>query len=574
MSRLARAYEPRRPTETVLYRIVREHLETFLAQTRETYERPLPRYVEAELRAYLRCGVFAHGFSRFRCDGCGHDLLVAFSCKTRGVCPSCSGRRMSNCAAHLVDRVVPDVPLRQFVLSLPHELRRLAAFKQDVLGAVVRTFTDAVAASYRARAKRDGIEGSCEGGAVTFLQRFGGSLNLNLHLHVAFLDGVFTRDAEQRVQFHAARAVDAAELQGIVQRVYTRVTSWLRRHGYIDDKPLEGRSNEAPEQGALEACAEVAMQRGAFAQLDAKDAFAPDDTTRTSKDEPAKLRFAADYKGFNVHAGVHIAAGDDMGRERLFRYGARPALALDRLRHLPGGRVAYRVKYAAVGRAKHRVMTPLELLARIAAILPPPRFPLIRFHGVLAPRSSWRRAVVPQPREAKTCTPPKAPKPNAASGKSPAGGGAQTSDRRAPPPRRNDGGGAKAEAAGAHPAVARPTAAVASAPSRAATIAVLGALAPRLLSPSILAVAHWDRLLGGLLYAASPRLPWSQLLRRTFAEDVEQCPTCHGRLRLLASITEPKATIAILARLGLSYETPPLATARDPTDDEARDDDT
>ena len=86
MSRLARAYEPRRPTETVLYRVVREHLETFLAQTRETYERPLPRYVEAELRAYLRCG---------------HDLLVAFSCKTRGVCPSCCGRRMSNCAAHL-----------------------------------------------------------------------------------------------------------------------------------------------------------------------------------------------------------------------------------------------------------------------------------------------------------------------------------------------------------------------------------------------------------------------------------------------------------------------------------------
>jgi len=334
------------------------------------------------------------------------------------------------------------------------------------------------------------------------------------------------------VQFHAARAVDAAELQGIVQRVYKRVTSWLCRHGYIDDKPLEGRSNEAPEQGALEACAEVAMQRGAFAQLDAKDAFAPDDTTRAPSDEPAKLRFAAEYKGFNVHAGVHIAAGDDMGRERLFRYGARPALALDRLRHLPGGRVAYRVKYATVGRAKHRVMTALELLARIARILPPPRFPLIRFHGVLAPRSSWRRAVVPQPREAKTCTAPKAPKANAGSGKSPAGGGAQASDRRAPPPRWNDGGGAKAE--GAHPAVAPPTAAGAAAPSRAATIAVLGALAPIRLSPSIL----------------------------------------DGRLRLIASITEPTATIAILDRLGLSYETPPLAQARDPTDDEARDDDT
>ena len=67
---------------------------------------------------------------------------------------------MANCAAHLVDRVVPDVPLRQYVLSLPHELRRLAAFKQDVLGALVKIFIDAVTAGYRARAKREGIEGA------------------------------------------------------------------------------------------------------------------------------------------------------------------------------------------------------------------------------------------------------------------------------------------------------------------------------------------------------------------------------------------------------------------------------
>ncbi|HVH43164.1 MAG TPA: transposase [Labilithrix sp.] len=113
---------------------------------------------------------------------------------------------------------------------------------------------------------------------------------------------------------------------------------------------------------------------------------------------PLKLRFVAEHEGFNLHAGVRIAAGDDMGRERLFRYGSRPAFALDRLRRLPDGRIAYRVKYARFGRAKHRVMTPLELLARIAAILPAPYFPLIRFHGVLAPRSSWRKEIVPQPR--------------------------------------------------------------------------------------------------------------------------------------------------------------------------------
>src|SRR5690242_2725233 len=108
----------------MLYAIVRDHRATFVAHARNTYDAPLPRYVQDELHGYLRCGVFAHGFLRAHCDACGHDLLVAFSCKARGVCPSCAGRRMANTAAHLVDRVLPAVPVRQWVLSLLFELRR------------------------------------------------------------------------------------------------------------------------------------------------------------------------------------------------------------------------------------------------------------------------------------------------------------------------------------------------------------------------------------------------------------------------------------------------------------------
>jgi hypothetical protein len=129
--------------------VVREQLDTFLRWTRETYDKPLPRYVEEELRAYLRGGVFAHGFVRAHCDACGHDLVVAFSCKGRAMCPSCAGRRMANTTAHLVDRVLPDVPVRQFVLSLPFELRPLAAFKADVLTALSRIFVEAIFSMYR-----------------------------------------------------------------------------------------------------------------------------------------------------------------------------------------------------------------------------------------------------------------------------------------------------------------------------------------------------------------------------------------------------------------------------------------
>ncbi len=87
------------------------------------------------------------------------------------------------------------------------------------------------------------------------------------------------------------------------------------------------------------------------------------------------------------------------------------------------------------------------------------------------------------------------------------------------------------------------------------------------LAPNILSVRHWDRLLGGLLYAATSRIDWASLLRRSMDVDVLQCPKCHGRLRVLAVITEREPVQRILSHLGLPTEPPPLARARDPSDE-------
>lgn len=264
MASLAAAYTPRRPTETVLYAVVRDWLETFLAHARETYEAPVPRYVERELRGYLRCGVFAHGFIRARCDACGHELLVAFSCKARAACPSCTGRRMANVAAHLVDRVLPAVPLRQWVLSLPFELRRLAAFRADVLSALSRIFHDAVFARYALWAKRDGL-GAAPTGAVCHVQRFGSSINLHVHFHSLVLDGVFTRDDAGRPMFHPAPAPRGDELEAILRRVHARAASWLGRHGLLDVETAAEPEDRRPTP--LDACASAAMQRGSLRTL-------------------------------------------------------------------------------------------------------------------------------------------------------------------------------------------------------------------------------------------------------------------------------------------------------------------
>jgi hypothetical protein len=130
--------------QTVLYGIVREHLATFLAYTESIYTAPLPRYVVEPFEHDLGCGDLARGFLRCHGDDCGPDVLVAFSCKARGICPSCGTRRMCNEAAQRVDRVLPNAPLRQWVLSLPFDLRGLAATKPDVLGAMDRIFAEEI----------------------------------------------------------------------------------------------------------------------------------------------------------------------------------------------------------------------------------------------------------------------------------------------------------------------------------------------------------------------------------------------------------------------------------------------
>ena len=76
-------YIPREADRTVLYRAVAGAVETFLALARER-DRVVPRFVEREFRAYLECGILAHGFLRVHCDACRHDRLVPFSCKGRG----------------------------------------------------------------------------------------------------------------------------------------------------------------------------------------------------------------------------------------------------------------------------------------------------------------------------------------------------------------------------------------------------------------------------------------------------------------------------------------------------------
>ena len=301
---LASGYQRRTPERTVLHELVSRHAQTLLAELRDADGRGLPRHVERELAAYLRCGLLAHGFARVRCQTCAAEILVAFSCKRRGICPSCTARRMADTAARLVDHILPSAPYRPWVLSLPKPLRlRLArhpAWTTWVGGLIVRAI-----AAWQRRVARARHLAAPQTGAITFVQRFGGLVNLNVHFHLLVPDGVFTPTADDGLAFARLPAPTGTDLLAILDRVIRCIA---RR---IADE-TGGGDDDAPDPGP-----------DLFAQIQAEAVTTwRSPATATSDVVRGTDCLRARSEGFSLHAGVVIADHDREALERLARYGA------------------------------------------------------------------------------------------------------------------------------------------------------------------------------------------------------------------------------------------------------------
>jgi hypothetical protein len=382
---------------------VARELQTFLAQVEQRGGAGLPGFVRRELAALLSCGIMARGFARVRCTSCGDDLLVAFSCKGRGICPSCGGRRMADTAAHLVDRVLPRFPVRQWVLSLPFSLRFVVAFDRELCRQVRTAFMDGVLAVMRRRARRQGIRAG-QSGAVVFVQRFGGALNLNVHFHALVLDGVFHDQellaeggGEQPPTFRVAQRLRGGELADVLQTIEAKIGGLLRRRQLDEQAAQEDLAARSPELAAAQA-----------ASIQGRLAFGPcrgQRVTRVGQGPGAAFTQVsrpdcAAHDGFSLHAGVSVAGTDREGLERLCRYVARPAIATERLSELPDGRIAYELRHPWSDGTTRVVFEPQTLLEKLAALIPPPRAHLVTYHGVLAPAAAMRSRVVPAGRSA------------------------------------------------------------------------------------------------------------------------------------------------------------------------------
>ena len=165
-----------------------------------------PADVERGFCWYLECGILAHGFARARCAKRGRDFLIAWSCKGRGVCPACNTRRRVGAVAHLADHVLPRLPVRQWVLSVPKRLRYHLEPDRAIMTLALRILLSVVVHALHRACPAAGFNSPI--GAVAFIHRFGALLNLRGHFHCIVIDGVFEADASGAATFHESRAPD------------------------------------------------------------------------------------------------------------------------------------------------------------------------------------------------------------------------------------------------------------------------------------------------------------------------------------------------------------------------------
>jgi hypothetical protein len=429
---------------------------------------------------------------------------------------------MAERAAHLVDHVLPAVPIRQWVLTLPHRLRYQLAWDHALCRAVLAVYARALLGFERRRARRRGIaDGNT--GAVTAIQRFGSALNLNVHFHTLVLDGVFTTHATGTARFDPAPPPTDREVARLLATIARRVERLLRRRGLVPeeqvDAPADPMAEDAPALAALSHASVMGRsvlgrRPGAPVLRLGRDPDAPWVTSRGPRH--------AHLHGFDLHANRTVRAHDRIGVEKLCQYLLRPPLSQARLEILPDGQICLTLARPWRDGTQALLFTPVELLEKLAALIPRPHVNLLIHHGALASHARARPHII-------ALVVPLEPVPSAVH-----------------------------DPAGPITAVPVTTAPVTAAPATAASTARAasrGAPSP----PGDTVDAPVVERVATRRYWA-----WADLMRRVFALDVLACSTCGGRLRFIATIEDPPVVQRILAHVGLPTTVPEASPARPP----------
>jgi hypothetical protein len=234
-------------------------------------------------------------------------------------------------------------------------------------------------------------------GAVTFIQRFGSALNLNIHFHMLFLDGVYVdangENGNQR--FVPVFNHRSGDIVNLAHQMSSRIARYLERAGliesdaetsYLADGTLTNDEMIEHQGYSVNYRIAVGSQKG-------KKVFALQTLPPMFEDGEGK-ELLGKMSGFSLHAGVSAKAGDRDKLERLCRYVARPSVSVHRLSLTAAGQIRYELKTPYRNGTTHMLFEPLDFISKLASLIPAPRVNLTRFHGVFAPNSQHRAGII------------------------------------------------------------------------------------------------------------------------------------------------------------------------------------
>jgi hypothetical protein len=295
---------------------------------------------------------------------------------------------MAESATLLVDEVLPEQPMRQWVLSFPFPLRFLFASRPEIMGRALGIVYHVIATYLIKRAGH--THTTARTGAVTLIQRFGGALNLNIHFHMLFLDGVYVDHPNATARFRWVKAPTSQELTQLGHTIAHRVGRFLERQGLLErDAENSYLASDAVDDDPMTPLlGHLITYRIAVGPQAGRKVF-------TLQTLPACYEPFDDGVGISLHAGVAARAQERRKLERLCRYISCPAVSEKRLSLTPNGNVRYQLKTPYRDGTTHIIFEPLDFIARLAALVPKPRVNLTRFHGVFAPNSKHRALVTP-----------------------------------------------------------------------------------------------------------------------------------------------------------------------------------
>jgi len=325
-------YRPRNPQDSDYYRCVEDNFETFVQIYDEHFSRQYGfwrPYIEQVIYRYLDCGDLHNGFARVKCKDCGHEYLLAFSCKRRHFCPSCHQKRVVEFGEWLCMDVLKNIPHRHFVFSIPKILRRYFLYDRKLLADLSRCAWGSLKAFLQdAVHENDPIPG-----AVIAMQTFGDFLGFNPHTHILVTDGCFYGDGGM---FRVAPPLELKKLEAIFRHKVFRLL----------------------------------LNKGKITQ------------------ELIAMLSSWRYSGFNVFCGNRISPTDDTAMENLARYIIRASFSQERMQYLDQeGTVVYRSKDGAATRN----FPALEWLAAMCSHIPNRGEQMVRYYGYYSNVSRGKR---------------------------------------------------------------------------------------------------------------------------------------------------------------------------------------